>query len=239
MIKYTDFKLITEDIDSKLNKREYNNILKRIGVTGNTGKFSLSNIDGDRVKIKTSELTPSQTDIFLDKIFAHLIDQEKFVKKAIKGKVKDDDILISSDNHIIDGHHRWASAYILNPDCKMKCTQINLTLEESIPVLNELIKNKVVDQEEKSDTDYKYNIYDLVGLSKDDLLAALSKIIKKEDPEKVSRFLNKVYKKNDSDLHPLNYFVKNIQKLPNPQYHLERADMPQLSGEEIEKIIKD
>ena len=86
MIKYTDFKLITEDIDSKLNKREYNNILKRIGVTGNTGEFSLSNIDGKRVKIKASELTPSQTDIFLDKIFSHLIDLEKFVKKLSKEK---------------------------------------------------------------------------------------------------------------------------------------------------------
>ena len=102
--------------------------------------LSEHNIEGEIVKVKVNKLTPAQNEIFLDEIIENLLEKKKFVKKSLKGKLKDDEIIISSDNYIIDGHHKWASAFILNPDCTIKCTRVNLKLKKAIDLLNDLLE---------------------------------------------------------------------------------------------------
>lgn len=50
----------------------------------------------------------------------------------LRGKFKpqDAEILISSDNHILDGHHRWASLITAAPDVKMKVTRVDMPMKD-------------------------------------------------------------------------------------------------------------
>lgn len=42
-------------------------------------------------------------------------------------------VLISSDNYIVDGHHRWAGALVRNPDAHIPVVKVDLTAEELLP----------------------------------------------------------------------------------------------------------
>jgi len=272
MIRYTDYCLIKENKDE--NKRGHNDILKKMGVMDKKGHMNLDNmsqkinsflksddnkekflkdiedeIKGDVVKIKIKKLKPSQSSIYLDQVFSRILSKSKFTKKALKGKVKDTDILISSDNFIIDGHHRWCSAFILNPKCKLKCIRINLPFEKALPIINAILEATGSENQSQSGND-KFNVYELIKLKKEELTENLAEIIHKvasvglwgsgEKKENMIReFLDKLNKKLHKDVHPMNYFVKNIYKLPNPEGGItHRQDMPQLDKDDIENIIK-
>ena len=79
------------------------------------------NIEAGREKIKAIDLISGQNEICIDELLENLLGNEKFVKKALKGKIKIKDIIVTSDLHILDGHHRWAAVYTLNPECEIKC----------------------------------------------------------------------------------------------------------------------
>lgn len=261
MISFTQY--IKESTEEKKEpvKRDYNNILKNLGVLGKKGKvdtdimsksikdflfkqgLDFHDITGGSVEIGIDKLNPGQNTIFLDQIFTNMLKKKKFVKKVLKGKLKDGGILISSDNHVVDGHHRWASAFILNPDCILKCTKIDLPLDKVIPILNDLLKSTHSKNEKKSGN-YKHNIYDLIKKNKDDFENSFLDIFRKsvdgKSESKILKFLKKIYKRNDSDLHPLDYFIKNVKKLPNPEHKLpDREDMPQLKDSDVEAVKKD
>lgn len=265
MINYSEFILIQEKLDIK---RDYNNILKNMGVMNKTGKIDLINmtqkindflnsddnknkflkdvessedIKGKKIKINVKKLNPGQTAIFLDQVVERILSDSKFTKKSIKGKVKDRDILISSDNYIIDGHHRCCSAFILNPDCDIKCTKINLPIEIAIPILNGILKATESESQSESGDD-KYNIYELRNEKniKDTLYEVIQEVgkelwNKRKREKKIEKFFNKVSEKSKKS--PLSYLSKNIKKLPRPEDDLaEREDMPQLK-DKVEKII--
>jgi len=273
MLRYSEY--IREQNEVK-NDRNYNDILKKMGVMDNNGNVNLENmiqkvnkflqsddnksnflkdledkeeIGGDVVKVKIKKLKPGQKTIFLDQVFSRMLSDKRFTKKTLKGKVKDTDILISGDNHIIDGHHRWCSAFLLNPKCKLKCTQINLPFEQALPILNAILGATGSENHQGQSGNDKYNVYDLIELNKDDLAENLAEIIdrvasvglwgtgeKKENM--ISEFFDKISKKIDDDIHPINHFVKNIHNLPHPENIVSRKDMPQLSKDEIKDIIK-
>lgn len=230
---------------------EQNDALKELGVKD--GKVDLSkttnkikqylfkkgiennDITGEEVKIKVKDLEPSQKEIFLDQVVTFLLKNKKFVKKALKGKIKDDEIVISSDNCIVDGHHKWSAAFMVNPDCKIKCTKVNVPYKEAIPVFTEILKEfNPTDQEQSGD--YKYNIFDLIKLDRDKVKDSIIDIFSHKSGEK--QFLSKIDQKKKSDLHPLNYLISNLYSMPNPDHKLYgREEMPQLSDREIEEIL--
>jgi len=45
------------------------------------------------------------------------------------------DIIVTSDNYILDGHHRWATAWAGHPSNKIKVTVIPLPLKHLFLVL--------------------------------------------------------------------------------------------------------
>jgi hypothetical protein len=193
------------------------------------------NINGEIKKIKALELMPAQEEIFLDEIVSNFLERKKFIKKALKKKVKDTDIVVTSDNYIIDGNHEWATILILNPFCKIKCTKLNIPLKEAIEELNNLLKD-IKSKEIKKTGDFKHNIYDLIE-DKSKLKIILKDLLFK-DVKKAKKFLKIVGKKIDSDLHPINYILKNIYKIPLNDIDIyDRNDMPQLSNREIEEIL--
>jgi RimK family alpha-L-glutamate ligase len=92
-------------------------------------------LDGDKTddRIRTrksrfpaSILKPSQSEVFLGKSLGMAI-----------GGVAGGDLgaVISSDNHILDGHHRWAATMFSDPRKAVIGTMVNLTIGDLVPVL--------------------------------------------------------------------------------------------------------
>ena len=118
------------------------------------------------IKIKAKNLKPSQNTIFLDHILSRLVVNDYDREQILSGEIKDHDILISEDDHIIDGHHRWASAFIINPKCEMDVTQIELSIEYALPLINAILKAK--DEINIDDTgNYSINIFEMEDWKKD------------------------------------------------------------------------
>lgn len=198
--------------------------------------LSDSKLEGKIKKIKVSDLTPAQNEIFLDEIISNLLEKKKFVKKSLNGKLKDEEILVSSDNYIIDGHHKWASVFILNPDCKIRCTKINLPLKESIKILKDLLE-EINTGNQRQSGNFKYNIFDMVKSERDDLKKSIVDIFKNKSGNE-KKLLKLIKKRTNTDLHPLNFLIKNLYKLPTPdKKSYDRIDMPQMSDQEIDEIL--
>jgi hypothetical protein len=85
----------------------------------------------DRVKSKdvmvsADSLNPSQSEIFMGKALG----------MAVNGIAGGNlDAVISSDNHILDGHHRWCATMFADPKLKVGGTMVDLTIGDLIPVM--------------------------------------------------------------------------------------------------------
>ena len=269
MIKFSNYNLIKEEMEKKLDQREYDDILKQLGVMDEKGNLYLLHmnnkindflskednkktflkemgdidIKGEKVKIKAKKLKPSQSSIYLDQVIKTISENPKFVKNVIrKGVVSrtyrnvSDDFLISSDNYIIDGHHRWCAAFILNPKCKIKCTKINLPIDVALPILNAIIKEESDSRNQDQSGNSNYNVFKLAY--NENLPKTLESLIENDLNETEKTELFSKIKEIDKDGNPILYLSKNIQKLPKPSddEFVERKDMPQLKHE-LEKII--
>tara|TARA_Y100000034_G_C6812225_1_gene365083 strand:+ start:95 stop:1039 length:945 start_codon:yes stop_codon:yes gene_type:complete len=74
------------------------------------------------------ELMPSQNAVFLGKALG----MSMVPKLSSGGNIG---AVISEDNHILDGHHRWAATMLANPTAQILGTQIMLPIQQLIPVL--------------------------------------------------------------------------------------------------------
>lgn len=274
--------------------RKYNDLLKNLGVMDNTGNISLkdmmekinqflavndnkdkflkkfddeikNDIKVKNIKIKVKELQPSQTAIFLDHVLSRLVVNDYDREQILNGELKDHDILISEDNHIIDGHHRWASAFLLNPDCELDCTQIKLPIDYALPIINVMleISEKITIGRTG---DYSVNIFELENWPKERLFKKMNTIISKTirsgvdlgDKENKLKskeawktnesmnvdthigkyFYKNIKKKLDLEKHPLKYMRKNLKKMPNPASCFSgREEMPHIKEKISKKIL--
>lgn len=275
MIVYKFTKFINE---SKKEKRKYNNLVKRIGIIDEDGEIDLndmtqkinlflskeknkfkflkdfnddikSQIKVNKERIKIKDIKPSQNEIFLDKILNKLVINKKYRKKIIKDSFKDNNILISSDNYIIDGHHRWALAFILNPKCILDCTKIEIPIKYALPIINAMLEITEKDNNEDSKNDYNINIFDIKKLNKKKLIEKINNIIIKNIKLKtnndlinidnnLNKFYNKIGKKLNLKKHILKHIIKKLKKIEEPdEFFSDRYDMPQLNKKDIEKIL--
>lgn len=76
-------------------------------------------------EVPVGQLKATQKDIKAGKTYG-------MADAYLKGKFKpqDAEILISSDNHILDGHHRYASLVTADPGVKMKVTRVDMPMKE-------------------------------------------------------------------------------------------------------------
>lgn len=82
-----------------------------------------------------ASLKPAQTTMVLDKAIGMALGM------CIKGNIGGDlGAVISADNHIMDGHHRWAATIMADPNGTVSGYQASLPGQELIPVLNLLTK---------------------------------------------------------------------------------------------------
>lgn len=110
------------------------------GLSGEEAKdFIIRGIkDGDKeddeIKVKivnkiASDLKPIQKQIYFDKSIKAIKkgspeESEKYISEIY--------FIISSDDYIIDGHHRWQTANLINPNMKVKCVEVDLNKERLI-----------------------------------------------------------------------------------------------------------
>ena len=76
-----------------------------------------------------NQLKPSQSAIYLGKALGMAI-----------GGVKGGNLgsMVSGDNHILDGHHRWAATLLAEPKAKIFGTEVDLGIGDLVPVLRSL-----------------------------------------------------------------------------------------------------
>ena len=82
-------------------------------------------------KIVAKSLTPIQEQIYFDKGIGTI------AKNGIKGTLDLLDsktLIVSADNRIIDGHHRFLSALLIDPDMKLNAIKIGLPLDKLLPL---------------------------------------------------------------------------------------------------------
>ena len=80
-------------------------------------------------KVTVSSLKPLQSQIYFDKAI------QKIAKKGVDKIKKSKKILIvSRDNRIIDGHHKFLSAFLIDPKLKVNALEIDLPVKELLPL---------------------------------------------------------------------------------------------------------
>lgn len=83
-------------------------------------------------KIKIGKLKPIQKQIYLDKAIDNIArtgvsDAEKFVSNKTV-------FIVSKDNFIIDGHHRWLMGMLLDPNMLVNVVSIDLPISKLLPI---------------------------------------------------------------------------------------------------------
>jgi hypothetical protein len=82
-------------------------------------------------KITAKSLTPIQKQIYFDKGIGTI------AKNGVKGTLDLLDsktLIVSDDNRIIDGHHRFLSALLIDPNMKLNAIKIGLPLDKLLPL---------------------------------------------------------------------------------------------------------
>lgn len=113
------------------------------GLSGEQARYFLKNglYDGeesdDKIKlsIKTIEvgkLKPIQKQIYFDKSITFIT--VRGVENSIKFFNNSTYFIGSSDNFIIDGHHRYLGAVLINPKIKVKLLAIDLPIKNLLPL---------------------------------------------------------------------------------------------------------
>lgn len=86
-------------------------------------------------QVKISDLKPTQDEL----VASTVAGLAKFMLKAPKDSPVWEPIFVSADNHVIDGHHRWAARTVRSkidgtPDETMAVRRIGLNIADALPV---------------------------------------------------------------------------------------------------------
>jgi hypothetical protein len=101
------------------------------GLKKNDGDKADDVVKVTRDKIPAKDLIPIQDQIYFDKGLGTI------AKNGVEGTIKllnSKTLIVSSDNRIIDGHHRFLSAILLDRNMKLNVIKINLPLIKLLPL---------------------------------------------------------------------------------------------------------
>jgi hypothetical protein len=108
------------------------------------------------VKIAVKQLKAAQTEIIPEKAIGMAIGMMLGSTLKIGGDLGS---IISADNFIMDGHHRWAATYLCDPSASVEGTQIDLDGVPLVSALNVITKGV----HQRSGNAGKGNIADFTG----------------------------------------------------------------------------
>lgn len=96
-------------------------------------------VKGDYEYISVEDLKPIQEQIFVAKALKMSAGAEGDKGKLnwlLKADEKSPLVIVSSDNYILDGHHRWLGAYLIDPEAKMRCVKIDMDCKDLLALTN-------------------------------------------------------------------------------------------------------
>jgi len=86
------------------------------------------------------DLKPSQTSMNLGKAWSFALSMINGTMPGSDGPGGNLDAFVSSDNYIMDGHHRWIASWMVDPVAEMKGHKVNMPGEKLVAVLNAVTK---------------------------------------------------------------------------------------------------
>lgn len=103
------------------------------GLKKNDGdaKDDIVKVSNDRIAV--GNLKPIQAQIYFDKSIKKVSrDGVESSKNFLTSKFNN--FVVSKDNRIIDGHHRFLTTVLINPKIKVNCLKIDLPIRELLPL---------------------------------------------------------------------------------------------------------
>jgi len=135
-------KLIEKVDPAKIDANLYPNRLSKVNqklastVVNNSSPGDEDLGDTKKAGLSADQLKISQTTMDLDKFIGMGIGMMCRSKYFPNGPGGDLGAIVSSDNHIMDGHHRWAATILANPKAKVFGLFVSLPGEKLVGVLN-------------------------------------------------------------------------------------------------------
>ena len=134
------------DINEPFAKNELPDDPYPQGLDQKTGKVwvssGLAKADGDpkddvvkvsNDRIAVGNLKPIQAQIYFDKSIKK-VSQDGVDSSLEFLTSKNNNFVVSKDNRIIDGHHRFLTTVLINPKIKVNCLKIDLPIKELLPL---------------------------------------------------------------------------------------------------------
>ena len=91
-------------------------------------------IDSKQTQMMVDDLKPTQKQINTNKVKGML------ANKSIDELANSKPVLVTADNFLVDGHHRWFALYVDEPKNSISAIRVNLPLEEFLSVAREYPK---------------------------------------------------------------------------------------------------
>lgn len=197
-----------------------------------------------KISVNAEDLKPSQNDLYLGHIFSRFIVRDDERKSVLNSSLKDLDMIISQDDYIIDGHHRWALVMILDPTCEIICTQIKKKFDDIIDDLDDISDKephkksgefKLEDWIDKKDDVVKNKIIDIMKNAIKNGVSVGENHYQSDKDWKLKKYLKKIGKKLDIEEEDvIDYLYDNLKKIPRTNKKIERKHMPQVKKEDVE-----
>tara|TARA_A100001015_G_scaffold187191_1_gene208476 strand:+ start:298 stop:1293 length:996 start_codon:yes stop_codon:yes gene_type:complete len=133
-----------EDVDSKRFPMKLSDAAASAGPEAElkvTGGGDDGEIEEDKVKAKKGSIAckdakPSQSSMNVQKAMCFALAAIQQVKPFENGPGGDLGAIITSDNHIMDGHHRWIASGMVNPNAQLGGYVVEFPAKQMIAALN-------------------------------------------------------------------------------------------------------
>lgn len=207
-------------------------------------------INGGPDAVSVSQLKPAQKEVIVSKAVAFALGYAFNDFKEVKAKNGAPDLanmeaIVSNDDFIMDGHHRWAAATLLYPGAKVAITKLDLPGQQLITALNAMTKGKLgIDVGNKGKGD-------IANFTGDKVQNAIKYALKdgteqglKQWPhlssEEVKVALGKVPGADGDSEKGMAIMADNAGKLVKQKMQgaPERKDMPVIDAEKVNAVVK-
>jgi hypothetical protein len=198
------------------------------------GNPSDDQIPNSKVSVPAAKLKPSQKEVVPQKAVEFAFSAIMKIKPMEAGPGGDLQAIISNDNYIMDGHHRWAATFLVDPDASLDATQIDLPGAALVTALNVVTKGLG-----RGGNTGKGDIAQFGGKPVED---AIRTVLEKgywaqSDPEKCKAAFEEWGGSVEDGIKKM---IANAGKMPKaiPGWAPNRVDMPVINAPEVGTIAK-
>ena len=208
----------------------------------------VSSAQSERILFSLIAASPSQNvNIFL---FNTTPKSVNFILLNLSGQMSLQDMgaIVSGDNAIMDGHHRWAAAYAVDPSMTVSFVKIPLPLAKLISILN-LYTVGTLGRMKGNPSDGESIAQAFANLIKKLQNAFTNGFTYTDDngtseysPEQVQQALAKAKGANNNPELGLQQIIANVQSIPADKQksatNLVRDEMPVINKKELADLVK-